>query len=521
MTADATPWRALAACLGLCLAVLAVLHPTLAAGFIYDDWTFLAIARHLPDPLAYFLDDHSPAYYYRPNGMLSWWLLVRAFGLDAPAHYLVQMLVQVGCGLALFLLLGRLGHSRRAAWAGALLFVVHPATVSTASWLSDRFDLMATLGVLLATGLAAAARPARPAMLVALALATLLAVGSKETGVLAGPLVFLLMLTRTELALRDRFFVLAAAGIPILLWAGLRIALLGSDLGRPPGSSLFADATQGMGNWLGWLPSAMALDLGTIGAFVAASMVVLALVTGVAQWRGAVGRRLALGLALLLLPALVQWPTTVHALSADDALLHTMNLRFFHLSTAGLVLLVVQFVESGSRYFGPDRNVAAALLVALAAAVFPSAHHRSAGLAAITADATPLAIEAALQQSFRSLAKGPGCRLSFQMPATANLPGFADHVAKAGLPRGHVALDSLVLSNPMPWHAVVGAAGATPEALFPLRSRRFDDGREIGVRAIGPLSTVYLEDPRPDDPPNPLCEPLFLRWDGAGFVPSA
>ena len=86
----------------------------------------------------------------------------------------------------------------------------------------------------------------------------------------------------------------------------------------------------------------------------------------------------------------------------------------------------------------------------------PPALARSTGLAAISSDPQTLAPQAALAQVFRAQAGGPGCKIHFEMPQTVNLPGFADHVAKASLPAGHRAVDSLVLTDPMPWSAAVG-----------------------------------------------------------------
>jgi hypothetical protein len=215
----------------------------------------------------------------------------------------------------------------------------------------------------------------------------------------------------------------------------------------------------------------------------------------------------------------VQWPTTIN-LGFDDALSHTANLRLFYLASAGFVLLLAIVAEPIDRIL-PRRN-GPALVLAMAAIglLSPAAYLRSEGLAKITSDPINLAMEASLARSFSELARGAGCKLWYDMPATVNLPGFADHIAKAALPMGHRGLDSLVLSDPMPWQAIVGPKGATPEALYPMQSRTMPNGKEIGRRAVGPLYAVYLKPLDPQDQANRLCAPIRLRWDGKSFVTS-
>jgi hypothetical protein len=522
MTARAAhSWLLPAISLALLGAALLAMHASLGAGFLHDDWAFLAISQHLPDPAAFYVSDDSPVNYYRPHGLLSWWLATRAFGLAAPAHHALQILLHAGTGLALLWLLRRQGHGLLVAGAGALVFVLHPATVSTASWLADRFDLMATLGLLLALAIATGPRPGRPLALAGLALAAAGAVGSKETGVLVAPLVALALLVRADLPWRLRLRVAGVAAAPVAAWAVMRLHLLGTDLGSAPGSRLSSDLATGVGHWLRWLPDALALDLGPIGAATALLAAGLAVIVGLADRNGPGRRQLALGLGLMLIPALVQWPTTILTLASEDALSQTVNLRFYHLASAGFVLLLALLASAIARRWRRDGATAAVLALVGLLALLPMAQARNAGLARVSAAPEALAVESALGAAFREQARGAGCHIHFTLPASINLPGFADHVAKAALPRGHVALDSLVLADPMPWHALVGPAGAAPEAQFPLVSRRFADGREIGPRAIGPLFTLFLAPVAGDLPPNPLCPPRRLRWDGQAFVPAA
>lgn len=523
MTDSAQPERRFLALSAALLVAIAfgVLHPVLGAGFLQDDWTFLAMSRHQANPLAYYYDDHSPAHFFRPHGMLSWWLLTRAFGLDATGHYTAQILLHAASGLALLWLLRRLGCTRLVAGVAAALFVVHPATVSTVSWLSDRFDLLATLAVLLGLGIAAGPRPARLAGLSGLLLAAMLAVGSKETGLLILPLVALLCLVRPDLGWPQKMVVTLAAFLPIPVWAGLRIWLVGTTLGRPEDAGLVSDAIQGIAAWSAWMPTALALDLGLAGAALACAAIVGALVLG---WRNREARHLrlaAIGLGLLLLPALVQWPTTVHVFPRELPLTHTVNLRFFHMSAAGFAVLVALLAE-GIRGDGSARlRRWAGVLVPVAAMAFlaPAALARATGLAVISSDPQTLVRQDALAQAFRDHARGAGCNIRFEMPPTVNLPGFADHVAKASLPAGHRAVDSLVLTDPMPWSAVVGPGGATPDALASLDYRRLG-GQPLLPRATGTLYQVYMDLPADARPAGIRCQTLHFHWEDDRFVPA-
>lgn len=226
----------------LALAAL-VMWPALDAGFLRDDWDFLASSAHLPTPLPYFLENYSRGYFYRPNGMLVWWLMNRAVGPVPAWHYALQILVHAGCALAALGLMRRLGASLATALGASVVLVVHPAAVATSLWLSSRFDLLAALGLLPGLALLFGPRPGRPAVLMGLAACTWLAVGAKEIGLLMVPLAALALWLRTDLGRRDRVACAAAVMLAVLGWFVIRLVVFGSDditnqrdpglLGRP------------------------------------------------------------------------------------------------------------------------------------------------------------------------------------------------------------------------------------------------------------------------------------------------
>lgn len=510
----------------LALAAL-VMWPALGAGFLQDDWDFLASSTHLPSPLPYFLENYSRGYFHRPNGMLAWWLLTRAFGLASYAHYAVQIGVHAGCALALLALMLRLGATRRAAFVTAGLFVLHPATVATSLWLSNRFDLLAALGILACLRLAFSPRLGSPHVYVGLAACAWLAVGSKEIGVLVLPLALLALWLRPEIARRTRVAAALAVLLPVAAWFALRLAVLGSDdvTSQRDLAALGRQLATGVELWFHYLPGALALDapawLGTAAGLVLAGAGLASLAAGRPDSRS---RRSWLGLALLLLPPLLQWPITHVALGMPDALGISVSLRFYFLSLCGAALLLSVALDLAlgqgdviGRRFAPRSAAVLALAALVAVPVAVHARQRSQAWMADTGNPQALRMEASLAHRFRTMAGGAGCKLVFEGAASANLPGFADHIAKAHLPRGHRAIDSLVVTQPMPWSAIVGPAGATPAALSPLPNRMTGPLELLPAR-VGPLFYVSL-DYRPLVAGDPAgCAPLTLRWDGNEFV---
>lgn len=180
-----------------------VARGSLSAGFIADDWLFLALGRHLEDPTALFFADHSFTYFYRPVGMLVWWLVTRAFGTDPSPQYLVNLVLHcVNAGLVTVIAL-RLGCLRTVSVAAGLAFAVHPATLPPTLWLSDRFDLLVT-AFMLGAILAVTSRLSGRLVLVTALSCAILASGSKETSVVLVPAVSLALLFEVDRPLRSR-----------------------------------------------------------------------------------------------------------------------------------------------------------------------------------------------------------------------------------------------------------------------------------------------------------------------------
>lgn len=151
----------------------------------WDDFTLLAFARLLRDPLALFAHEHFPlGPYYRPLTMALWWLSAQAFGNALPLHYALNLALHAATTVALWRVVRVFSGRSGPAWVAALAFGVHPVAIGTALWLANRFDLLAALFTLLALRACADARSGwRPLAAVRIAVYALAALASKEIGV--------------------------------------------------------------------------------------------------------------------------------------------------------------------------------------------------------------------------------------------------------------------------------------------------------------------------------------------------
>lgn len=128
--------------------------PVTRGDFVADDYVFLVTGRMVDAPLAAFWQSHFyEPYYFRPIGVLSWWLAERLFGLDYSAHSAINWLLQCLNAALLFWLLRALALRASAVAAGVVLFALGPFALATMLWPSNRFDLLA-VGFLLAQAIA-------------------------------------------------------------------------------------------------------------------------------------------------------------------------------------------------------------------------------------------------------------------------------------------------------------------------------------------------------------------------------
>ncbi len=223
MPTTSSPKRnvSLGGALALMLAAAIVYWPVLRAFLIDDDFLLLAFARLLRDPLALFAHEHfSIGPYFRPLSMSLWWASAHLFGNAIKPQYVLNLCLHVGVSLALWRLLRAATRLPRANFLLALMFATHPIAIGTASWLSDRFDLLCTLFALLAMRLALEYRraPSSARLFGTIALCSC-AVLSKETGLAAALAVIVMWLPAFDAHRRNHARAAAAAmALAVVAW---------------------------------------------------------------------------------------------------------------------------------------------------------------------------------------------------------------------------------------------------------------------------------------------------------------
>ena len=398
--ASAAPCRR--ACAGaLCIVALVawVFWPGVHGDWGRDDYFQLALARLIGSPWPLFIHDHFPVpgSVFRPLGFASMWLDTALFGTRYAAHAIVDLGLHAATALALYALLLRLRVGVLAACACTLLFALHPAALGTALWWSARFDLLATLFVLLGLASAIAYRDHRgtPALAATL-LAMLAAMLCKETGLLVVVPVTWLWLREAALDRAARAPLLRAvalAWLVVVAYFAWRSAVLGTAASALTGPLPVATAIgKGLLDWLrqmpGYVSFAARLEPWQRGALVVA-IVLCGAALLVTVWpsrtrlceRSRSGIDAAVcGLCLFVLPALLQAP--VAALNAaplagaQSAVEAAMQSRLYYLGLAGLALLAAALAGRRRRKGAAH----AALMIAIAFAVFgfAAASHRAA-----------------------------------------------------------------------------------------------------------------------------------------------
>jgi len=119
--------------------------PALSGGFVWDDLDYVRNNPILHAPLPAALVRMASSVVvgnYHPLTMASLWLDNALFGPGPFSFHLTNVLLHaVSAVLAGCLLIG-FGIRRDAAWAGALLWAVHPLRVESVAWISGRKDVL-------------------------------------------------------------------------------------------------------------------------------------------------------------------------------------------------------------------------------------------------------------------------------------------------------------------------------------------------------------------------------------------
>ncbi len=540
-------WRP-AAGAGLVLAAVIVYRGAFGAWYTGDDFSLLALTRLLDNPLWLFVQNHMLSMpYYRPLGVTVWWLSERAFGHAAGWHYLFNVLLHATVALVLWRLIADLTRREWPGFAAALVFAVHPLAIGTALWLSDRFDLLATLCGLLALRAAWRFRLAtdeRGPLVTMVWL--LLALLSKEIAFVVVPALCVLWWWPSGPASGTRR-VRAAAWllVPVIIVLVARWNALGAFGGGSilAGKSLLPVALRGLGSWFASMPAYFAFPY-----WMHASDAILAVCAAVAlaawlllRWRSrlpyvAAARDAAsaestrhaaemwlapaIGLCLFLVPAFVQWPMIgavpvrdvdpAHVLSSvTDSRYYYLSLTGFLMFASGLVALLPRARMRAHRFLP---------VIAMAALVLAFAATSQRLARKWRLDTTPLRmlVEQANQAIAQLPLPQPTCQIYLLGTRDLILAQYADDIIKATYPDiGRVA-DCLVQTDRTPWHHLIPVESAAQQQFAPMTALQ-EHNRKVPWPRVGNVDIAYLN--LPDAlAPSGMTNAWFLLWSDGRFT---
>jgi hypothetical protein len=529
-----SPVALLAAAAAAIAALLA--YPLRHGNGYLDDFAYLALGRHLDNPLVLLVQDSLGAFFFRPLGMFLWWWTVVLFGDNAPAHLMFNVAVHALNGILVYALLRQFRVSFAPAAAAAILFIAHPAAFSTAAWLSNRFDLFATLFGLLA--LRAVDRvlelPSRARFAAAVA-ATLAAMLCKEIGfaipAVAAVMAGWILPNRHAANARQRAVLVGALFACALVVVGIRPLVLRAE------ASLLRDALLptlwgGVWNLAASLPSVLVVLHGSVAAVSAwlvafMALAALGLVPAIrAHLRDGEPARVALiGLALMLATALTEAPIAY----VNPRFFYRMDhfelqaliaCRLYYLPLAGFALFAGALLEALVRQ-RPSPAMRHAKLLAVVVGTVGLAGMVATGRtigrewAALIEKGSARYVRAAVETA-ASRDATPGCKIYFLgTPESAfAFRLYADVAVKHALPRGHPVVDCFVQSEHTPWFHLVAARERGLEK--PLETL-IVEGKPFEPLPVGNLMYQYLNVPDTaavrDD-----ARASFYAWDGARFV---
>jgi tetratricopeptide (TPR) repeat protein len=131
------PLKTISRGIAIILITLLAYIPAMRAGFVWDDDAFLTENEliHAEDGLyRFWFTTEPPDYFPLVSTML--WLEWRLWGMNATGYHVVNILLHATSAMLIWLALRRLKIP--GAWLAGLVFAVHPVTVESVAWITER-----------------------------------------------------------------------------------------------------------------------------------------------------------------------------------------------------------------------------------------------------------------------------------------------------------------------------------------------------------------------------------------------
>ena len=138
--------------LGLLLLVLVAYWPAFQAGWVWDDDLWILNNPLLLSPASFrriwFEPGAFPQYY--PLTLTTFWMEHALWGLNPLGWHFDNILLHAANAILVWMVFSRLGLGRGASWIAAGLFAVHPVTVESVAWVTERKNTLSVFFLMLA-----------------------------------------------------------------------------------------------------------------------------------------------------------------------------------------------------------------------------------------------------------------------------------------------------------------------------------------------------------------------------------
>ncbi|MEP6882752.1 MAG: hypothetical protein ABI866_12210 [Dokdonella sp.] len=515
------------------LALTVAFRAAFSAYFLLDDFGMLSIVRFLDNPLEPFVRNHIPGgLYYRPLGMIVWWLSERAFGANALAHYLINLFLHAGVAVALWRLVSQFCGNRWIGLATAACFALHPIGIGTTLWLSDRFDLLALLFGLLGmtSAIDFSRNRAQRSLWMTLALLSV-ALLSKEIALAcfaATGVIWLHAEAEPRVAARVRSCLVLA--LPVVIYLVVRFMVLGFPSaemlsGNEGNSGSAALLVEGFSNWaVGWLDYSTYFSRfdswkKTASVVGVVALLVLAATASMQPWSLRRRQAVLAGLMLWLSTGLLQFPLLGHFSVRLDETTDTVGAivssRYFYSSLAGFLIAAAAWLLPLCLNRSWARICATSAILMMMMAWF-SASQDAARRHRIETQGQKVVVDAAIRSMNAMALPTEGCQVYLLDTESWTFGWISDEAIKAITPDLQRISGCLIQTEHTPWYHIAALDRWDPQSLLPLTFIG-GQGETAAPQAIGKARFLLLNlDPNMPVPSSSKAR--FLSWQGPDFV---